>query len=201
MARPADVVISSAVEGLVDEAVARRLVTEVGATPGAVYGRKGKTHLRERISSYNQAARWGPWLVLIDLDQDAECAPSYLEELSLDVAPQMCLRIAVREIESWLLADREQVARFLGLSRSLIPRDPESEADPKAALVALAARSRRRDVREDMLPRPGSRRSVGPAYSSRLIEFTENLWRPEVAARLSDSLNRALTCLRRLSRE
>jgi hypothetical protein len=36
-------------------------------------------------------------------------------------------------------------------------------------VVELARYSRRRDIREDMVPRPGSGRSVGAAYTSRLI--------------------------------
>jgi hypothetical protein len=34
----------------------------------------------------------------------------------------------------------------------------------KEAMVDLARRSRRRDIREDMMPRSGSERSVGPTY-------------------------------------
>ncbi|MBI4564946.1 MAG: AAA family ATPase [Planctomycetes bacterium] len=44
-------------------------------------------------------------------------------------------------------------------------------------------------------------RSVGPAYSSRLIEYVERHWRPRVAANRSDSLRRAIECLQRLVRE
>ena len=56
MQDPNNLTILCAVEGIVDEAVARRLVREVGANPGAVYGKKGKAHLRGRLSGYNQAA-------------------------------------------------------------------------------------------------------------------------------------------------
>ncbi|NLI83320.1 MAG: hypothetical protein GX443_16770 [Deltaproteobacteria bacterium] len=47
-----------------------------------------------------------------------------------------------------------------------------------------------------------SGRQVGPAYSSRLIEFVENCrngWRPHEAARSSTGLSRCLQCLRRLA--
>jgi hypothetical protein len=110
----------------------------------------------------------------------------------------MCLRVVVREVESWLLADREGLARFLGVAQTLIPKDPESLPDPKAAMISLARRSRRREVRDDMVPRPGSGRPIGPAYPARLIEFAANVWTPETAADRSDSLKRALRCLTRL---
>jgi hypothetical protein len=83
----------------------------------------------------------------------------------------MCFRVAVRETEAWLLADRERLARFLGISTSRIPLDPEAMDDPKSLMVDLARHSRRREIREDMIPRSGSGRNVGPAYVSRLIEF------------------------------
>ena len=41
-----------------------------------------------------------------------------------------------------------------------------------------------------MVPRPGSGRLVGPAYASRLIEYAEAHWRPEVAGQCTDSLRR-----------
>jgi hypothetical protein len=102
----------------------------------------------------------------------------------------MCFRIAVREVESWLLADRESLAAFLGVAESRIPLQPEALANPKETLVNLASSSRRRPIRIDMTPRPASGRSVGPAYTSRLIEYTQSNWRPDIAARHADSLLR-----------
>ena len=75
MAQRAPAVISGAVEGDVDEAVVRRLILHVGAEPGPIHGKRGKGHLRRNLPGYNQAARYGPWVVLVDLDHDAECAP------------------------------------------------------------------------------------------------------------------------------
>jgi hypothetical protein len=192
------VVITAAVEGDLDEAVLRRLVEYIGATPGPVYGRHGKAHLRQRLAGYNQAARLAPWVVLVDLDHDADCAPPFRSAWLPNPAPNMCFRIAVRMVEAWLLADRDRLSRFLRVPPSQLPLKPEELNDPKSTIVDLARRSRRRDIREDMVPRPGSGRTVGPAYTSRLIEFVAQGpagWRPDVAAKLSDSLER---CLRRL---
>ncbi len=72
--------ISSAVEGLVDEVVMRRLLLYAGAIPGPVYGRQGKAYLRQHIARYNAAARHNAWAVLIDLDSDAVCAPTLQEK-------------------------------------------------------------------------------------------------------------------------
>lgn len=191
--------ISAAVEGLVDEAVARKLILHVGATPGDIHGRQGKVFLRQRIAGYNRAARYAPWVVLVDLDQDADCAPPLRAEWLAAPSPLLCFRVAVRKIEAWLLADTERIAEFLGVSRVKFPRDPERLGDPKTALVNLARNSRRRNIRDDMVPRPEGGRAVGPAYSSRLIEFVGVRWRPEYAARRCDSLRRAIDCLRTLA--
>ena len=185
-------------EGVVDEAVLRRLLTQVGALSGPIYGKQGKQHLRQRLNGYNQAAGFSPWVILIDLDHDALCASPLRNSWLPAPAPYWCFRIAVHEIEAWRMADREQLARFFSIAHSRIPQDPEAVNDPKHTMVELAKHSRRRAIREDMVPRPQSGREVGPAYSARLIEFIEAAssgWRPDVAAKSSDSLNR---CLRRL---
>lgn len=184
------VVISGAVEGMVDEAVLTRLVDEAGGRVGPIYGKNGKSHLRRILGGYNNAARFSPWLVLVDLDQDVECAPPLVAAWLPAPAPMMRLRVAVRAIEAWLLADRERLAGFLRVPATRLPLDPDAVPDPKRLLVDLARRSRRRDIREDMVPRAGSGRPVGAAYASRLMEFAATVWRPEVAAGCSDSLRR-----------
>jgi len=196
------VVFQGAVEGIVDEAVLRRLVSDLGAKAGNVYGKNGKDFLRRRIRGYNNAARFGPWVVIVDLDDEKQpCAPPLVSEWLPTPSQQMCFRVAVREIEAWLLADRERISKFLAVALSRVPTQPESLDDPKQALVNLARCSRRRDIREDMVPREDSGRKVGSAYDSRLIEFVidaANGWRPDVAAQSSDSLRRCMECIRRL---
>jgi hypothetical protein len=199
---PRPVVVCGAVEGLLDEAVLKRLIAHVGAVPGPMYGKRGKSPLLRQLRGYNRAARFTPWVVLVDLDQDEECAPPFRAARLTEPAPNMCFRIAVREVEAWLLADSERLAQFLAVPRNAVPANPEALLLPKDAMIQLAQRSRRGYVREDMAPRPGSGRRVGPAYSSRLIEFvgdTVRGWRPEVATQFSNSLARCLECLYRLA--
>lgn|GEM_PF-3609793 len=74
------VLISAAVEGIIDEAVVRKLILEAGGCPGAIYGKNGKALLRRLLPGYNNAARFSPWIILVDLDRDAECAPPLLED-------------------------------------------------------------------------------------------------------------------------
>lgn len=63
------------VEGDLDEAVLRRLAAEASLLIGTVYGKNGKDDLDRRLAGYNNAARFAPWIVLRDLEHDAECAP------------------------------------------------------------------------------------------------------------------------------
>jgi hypothetical protein len=191
-------VVTAAVEGDLDEAVVHRLAQSAGAVLGEVYGGgRGKGWIKERIQSYNQAARHHRWLVLVDLDRD-QC-PIALRELWLpQPAPLMCFRVAVRAVEAWLLADREAIASFIAVEISRIPNFPETEPDPKRTLVNLARESRSLWIRKALIPRPGSQAKVGPAYSSSMKEYVKDHWRPEIAARSSNSLKRCLARLREL---
>ncbi len=193
---------SGAVEGTLDEAVLRRLAADAGIHMGVVFGRSGKPHLRDRIAGYNQAARFSPWIVLADLDHDFDCAPSLCTDWLPTQAENMCLRVVVREIESWLLADRAGIAAFLGVPRRMVPSAVDDLDDPKRTLVDLARNSRRRVIREDMVPRPGSGASIGPAYTSRMVEFVQmprrGRWSPCSAAEVSPSLSRCMRALARL---
>lgn len=195
---PHGLVVSAAVEGPVDEAVVRRLIAYAGASAGSVYGKQGKRYLRQKIAGYNNAAHRAPWVILVDLDREYDCAPPLRNAWLAQPAANLCFRVAVRAIEAWLMADAEDLTAFLGVARSRIPQHPEALEDPKATMVNLARDSRRRAIREDMVPREGSGRQVGPAYSSRLIEFVTSSWRPDVAARRADSLHRTIDCLKRL---
>ncbi len=179
----------------------RRLAQGVRGAIGSVYGKKGKAYLQRNIGGYNRAACFAPWVVIVDLNQSADCAPLLRDCWLPSPAPYMHFRVAVRAVEAWLLADRERLAKFLRVRTPQITRDPEAEDDPKRTMVELARKSRRRGIREDMVPRSGSGRKVGPAYTSRLIEFVGDQadgWRPDVAAGSSDSLNRCLQSLRSL---
>lgn len=188
--------VNQAVEGLIDRAVARRLVADLGGACGALYGGEGKPKLLERLSGYNSAARFKPWFVLVDLDNDQPCAPPFVRQYLPRAQPLMCFRVAVRAVEAWLLADCSELARFLSVPTSLVPRRPEDEPDPKVAMVNLGRRSRRRAIREGMVPGRNSHRRVGPMYDSILMEFVHNGWRPSEAARRSESLE---SCIQRLA--
>ncbi|MGO8747182.1 MAG: hypothetical protein ACLQNE_14445 [Thermoguttaceae bacterium] len=191
----APLAFSAAVEGILDDAVVRRLAQDMDVSIIAVHVCGGKRNLKQKVGAYNHAAALRPWVLLVDLDR-GECAPKLRDAWLPAPAKLMCFRVAVREVEAWLLADRERIAQFLGVAAAKVSQRPDSLDDPKRTIVDLARHSRRKDVREDMVPRPKSGRSEGPSYASRLIEFTQKLWRPSMAAKHSDSLRRCREALR-----
>jgi hypothetical protein len=111
----------------------------------------------------------------------------------------MCFRIAVRALEAWLMADRERFATFLGVARAQLPSDPETVDHPKQLVVDLARQSSKRAIREGVVPRAGSGRTVGPLYVSEMIGFIRDRWRPAVAASIAGSLERSLSRLTTLN--
>ena len=190
--------LTLAVEGISDEAILRRLCLLVGVPVGPVHGLSGKLQLDRNIFGYNAAAQYAPWLVVRDLNGDADCAPSLRAKLLPNPSQQMYFRISVRAIEAWLLADREGIRQFLGISKALIPRDPEQAIRPKRTLVNLARRSRKRAIFADMVPAEGTSALVGPGYTARIIEFANNHWDPEAASVHADSLARCIKALREI---
>jgi len=96
-------VLSAAVEGIVDQAVVERLIEELGFSVYSFQGLKGKPFLKARIKAFNSAARFSPWLVVVDLDS-TECAPRLRTEWLTSPSRLVRFRIAVRAIEAWLIA-------------------------------------------------------------------------------------------------
>ncbi len=187
--------INMLVEGAQDEAVAKKLLTHVGLEVGAVYGRSGKAYLLKRAHIYNRAAYFAPWFVLVDLDGDAHCPSQALAQWLPNPADNMRFRIAVRSIEAWLLADRENIAQFLSVNLSKIPHRIDTDPNPKQTLINITRASRNKTIREDIVPRQESGAKVGPLYVSRLSHFVENYWQPGEAAKHSESLPRCIRSL------
>lgn len=173
MRKEDNVIFTGVVEGITDEAVLRAVLRCVDAELGEVHGKRGKEDIRKRIIGYNKAAHYSPWIVLVDLDQEADCAPALRSNWIGETASQMVFRIAVRSIESWLMSDAERFAEYFRISHDLIPGDTDALEHPKQVLIDLARKSSSRQVREGMIPRPQGGRKVGRLYPSYLIEFAE----------------------------
>lgn len=190
------------VEGALEEPMARRLIAEVGidAEELTLIVAGGCGPFWERASRFNAAAKHlGFVLGLTDLDHHPCPSGLIAEELSEPIHPRFVLRIQVRELESWLLADPKAWASYLKVSEASVPKDPDALEDPKQALVNLARRCNRKRIRDDIVPEQGTPRVVGPGYTPRITEFITDHWSPRRAADRSPSLKRALLALEKVA--
>ncbi|MDA1275905.1 MAG: DUF4276 family protein [Verrucomicrobia bacterium] len=181
-------------------AVGRRLIQD--STPLAVHREEnghGYGRLFRKAKNFQEMASLGyPVLMLTDLDA-AKCAPALHRAWLGDAPrPEFLFRIAVREIEAWLLADRDGIAKFLQITVTKIPERPEQLADPKKILLDLAAHAPRR-LRTGFLPAPRSSAIVGPEYNGLISRFVSNDWDLHAAASIAPSLGRAIAATRLLA--
>lgn len=184
--------INALVEGRLDGEVLRRLCADIGLPTGELVIRDARgSPFWSDAKRYNQAARHQTVLGLADLE-NKPCAQAALEALGESRAPRFCLRLAVRMVESWLMADKEALSAYLSVPERSLPDRPDEVDHPKRHLVALASRSRKRAIR-DGVGTPAAGAIVGPLYVPAMREFVRNAWRPARARQSSPSLERAYT--------
>jgi hypothetical protein len=154
-------------------------------------GKKGNSVLKSKITAYCNIAKRTPFLLITDLD-DKACAPLLISSWLGYVSPpeNFMFRVAVREVEAWLLADEVAIKPLLG-ERAKLPPNLDIVPDPKEYLLTLA-RKAPRDVRRDLLPERGSIASKGIGYNQRLCNYVSNLWSPARASERSESLARVI---------
>ncbi len=186
--------LNLAIEDSLSEAILRRVLAVFGHrfAVANTYSRGGFGYLKKKVEGFNQASAITPFLMLTDLDT-AECAPTLISSwLPRAKHPNFLFRVAEREVESWLLADCFGLAKFLGVSETLVPKRPDDLPDPKRELIAIAKRSRKRDLRESIVPWAGTSAQQGPDYNGALGQFVANNWDPELARKRSRSFDRTI---------
>jgi hypothetical protein len=183
-----------ATEDALSEAVAESLLTQSGIRDiHTKIRREGFGYLKKRVAELNRMAeKVMPVLLITDLDQKNCPAQMIAEWLPVRRNERLLLRVAVRETESWVLADRTAFARFIGISVAAIPTAPDELSDPKAALLRLVRQSSSRHLKQDILPAKRSTSPVGLGYNSQLCHFVRAHWKSNRAAEYSPSLSRAL---------
>jgi hypothetical protein len=183
--------IAIATEDQLSEAIALRLIADI-PTPHLIHhklGRKGNGYLKSKMDSWYQMAQQQVMVVLTDLDR-ANCLVEFRDQW-LDAAPpqNLLLRIAVREVESWVLADHVAMRALIG-PKGVLPVAPDELADPKQSLLRLA-KSAPKQIREDMLKTIDGNLAQGLGYNARLSAWVQSEWSPQRAAERSPSLARA----------
>lgn len=192
-----DIPINLAVEDVLSEAVLREILKQSQRpfSVGTCLNRGGYGYLKKNLPGLNNAAQGMPYLVLTDLD-NAECPLAIISKwLSKPKHPNLIFRIAVKEVEAWLLAHREAFAKFLGISVNLIPDDVDAIPDPKQFLINLARKSNKTSLRDAIVPAANSTASIGKDYNGKLIKFVQEDWQMELAQANSRSLQKAVNAI------
>ncbi len=192
------ILIYLGVEDDLSEAVARRILALANTAyqVGTVYGRHGFGDLKRNVKGWNSLAKVVPFFLLTDLD-NSPCPSALMEKWHAEAYhPNLIFRVAVREVEAWLMADRAGFAKFIGVSVDLVPPKPEDSRDPKAQLIKIASRSRIRAIRERIVPKAKSTAQIGPEYNSCLSEFVTKDWDVAAGAKGAPSLSRAIRRLK-----
>ena len=159
---------------------------------------QGNTYLRRRAAELNRSAKGPPYVFMFtDLDSPKSCAPELIQSwVKAPLNPGFFLRVAVMEIESWVMADRSALAEFLSIPDGRIPSSPDDIPNPKEFLVDLA-RGCKKSLRDQLVPpRRAATARVGPEYNSCLSQFVRDDWNLERAAAASPSLKRTLDRIR-----
>ncbi|HET7794032.1 MAG TPA: hypothetical protein VFL64_11670 [Rhizobacter sp.] len=191
--------IALATEDALSESLGQRLLAELTPKlPEPMLLRKGGFgYLRSGMPKWRQLSQRQAVVILADLD-DTTC-PAVLRADWLGGLPcpeNLLLRVAVREAESWLLADHEAMRQLMG-AKGALPRNPDALPDPKKFVLDLAQKAPR-DVRLDMVRASGAMSGQGIGYNARLTALVATTWSPERAAERSPSLGRARIRLRQM---
>jgi len=114
--------VNLVVEDHLSEAVLTRILLSSGRPYkiGTCYGKQGRSYIEKKVNNFNQAAKGTPYLVLADLNTDI-CPPEIITHwFSAPKHHNLLFNIAVKEVESWVLADRAGLANFLGVRKQKI---------------------------------------------------------------------------------
>ena len=182
-----------AVEDRLSDAVATKILEKFDVEIVKRIGYQGKSDLERKTFELNRAANGITVFMLTDLDSPRNCPPQLIQSwIKGPLSRRFFFRVAVMEVESWLMADRIGFAAFLSIPPHRIPSLTDDILNPKEFLVSLARRSRKKSVREGLVPMSGANTSVGIEYNALLSQFVRDHWNLEHAATVSPSLKRTL---------
>lgn len=180
--------VAIATEDELSEALCQKLVSEVGLRSFLQLRRGGNGYLRSRMDAFCKMAQNYPVIVLTDQDK-TPCASHLISDwLKNKIVPEnLLLRVAVREVEAWLLADDAAIRDHFGVN----VRAPNIESidDPKQFLLE-AMRKSTRAIRNSLVDVRRGKAACGVGYNNELVNFVDEAWDPTRASLNSDSLAR-----------
>jgi hypothetical protein len=152
-----------------------------------------------------------PIIMLTDLDL-YPCPPSLIADWfgATSINQNMLFRIAQEEAETWLMADREGFAKWLGVPIDILPiRKKIDKKKPIYELICpikpslymmlnIASNSPKAELKDLLTPKAGAKK--GPGYNSALLPFIKNKWDVKNAASNSSSLSKAIARLKKFKK-
>jgi hypothetical protein len=160
----------------------------------------GFGRLRNNCRAFNEMAAIIPVILFTDLDNGS--CPRSLVTSWMKKIPQshdFVFRVVVREIESWLMADRHAFAEFVHCPISKVPLRPEVCPDPKRELLQIVDRYAPKSIRDGLVRTVKNDRLPGFEFNERFGRFALTRWDPAVAATHANSLGRAIRRIRELA--
>lgn len=193
------------IEDRLSEIIMRKLLEEflpLNELDIITIGLRGNGYIKNRINTFNNQKNDLPFFILADLDLGS-CAPELLNQwLKRPCRKNLLFRIAVREVEAWLLADTDGFSKYLKIDHSFILKEtnhPDDLIDPKSKLLSLVEHSRNRELIRDMIKKEGANLKQGPGYNAKLTEYVSDYWNIERASHRSESFNRAIKAIQKMS--
>jgi hypothetical protein len=187
-----------AFEDRLTEAVIDRLLGEKANKVDARIHGRGFGNLKRKIPQLNKTGKSIPVLLITDLDSEI-CPKTLIKKWmgGKKQNPNFIFRVAVKEIESWILADKENFAAFIDVPISRMSFDVETIVDVKSKLFSIVKHSKNREIKQAILPAKGMTAPIGAGYNDCLIGFVYSNWNIQNAAKNARSLKRAIEKLKR----
>ena len=159
--------------------------------------------IKNDIPKYNQLSLSNPVILLMDLD-NYSCAPELLKSFKITKNSDFIFNIAIDEAEAWLMADRENFAKYFQVNIDNIPKSSKTKMNgahevmemcfPIKSSMYLTTKiipsSRNQTFIAQMVP--SNKAKKGKEYNTPVLPFIEKHWNIDNARRQSDSLNRMI---------
>ena len=171
-----------------------RIVNKLGRSDGC-------GNIIKNIEKYNALSRIHYVVVMLDLDLKPD-EDEFLESIYRKLKrkeDKLLFSVPVREVESWILADKKGLSDFLIIAEKKIDDNPDQLLDPKEKIVNLAKKCKNHEARMGIPPKIGSAAKVGIFYNTLLKGFVNETWSIERARANSPSLNKTLSLLEQIA--
>ncbi len=172
--------------------ILEKLIQGTDLEIAVTFGEKGNGFLKKKLPELVGIAPNIPVIMLTDLDSNA-CASSIQAQWlgTLHKPDNLLFRVAVREVEAWLLADKEGFSGYANIPLNKLPDAPESLPDPKQTLLNLVTRYSPSALKKELVANHGGGPVQGIGYNDLLRQFVFHNWSISRANSRSTSLARA----------